>query len=275
MAELTPGQEDNRQLLQSWLGQFNLSGLGTDVLSYLIDNRSVDYIKLKVLESPTFKQEFPEYQTAIDVGNPMSPAEILSYRETVKTLFTDFGLPSGFYDSKDDFVDLISKKLSPEELQTRVKGGYTRVASAPQEVKNVFNEYFGIQGDSLLATFFLDPARGAKAIDDAVTQAEIGGAGQQYGFGMTQAEAARYQQQGITVEQARQQLRQAAQLQPLAEETISEADDLTRSQLAEGALVGGDAETRTQRRAQERAAAFQGGGGAQQGRAGLGLGGAT
>lgn len=273
MAELTTQQEDSRTILNQWLGQFNIGSLQDKVLNWIIQGYSPDRIKLEIQNTNEFNTEFPEYKAAISAGTPMTPAEIMSYRQTVNNLFKDYNLPSGFYDSKDDYVDLISKRLSPQELQQRVVDGYTRVAGAPTEVKSVFQEYFGVNGDAMMATFFLDPEKGSKFLQDAATQAEIGGAASQYGFNFNQAESQRYQELGITGMQARQGLQQAYQMRPLEEETISETTDLTSDQLAEGALVGGEAEARAQRRQQERQAAFRGGGGAGSTRSGLGLGG--
>lgn len=273
MAELTAQQEDNRAVLNSWLGNFNLGTLGPTVLNWIIQGYSPDRIKLEITNTNEFKNEFPEYQAAIQAGQPMTPAEIMSYRETVTGLFSDYNLPKGFYDQKEDFVDLINKRLSPQELVTRVEQGYTRVAGAPQEVKDAFAEYFGVQGDAMLATMYLDPQRGAKFLVDAATQAEIGGAASMYGFNFNQAEAQRYQQLGLSGAQAREGLRQAGGLLGLAEESVSEEGDLTSDQLAEGALIGGEQEQRITRRQQERRAAFGGGGGgASQGQQGLGLG---
>lgn len=273
MAELTPQQEDNRTILNAWLGNFKLGSLGDTVVNWIIQGYSPDRIKLEITNTNEFKQEFPEYEVAIQKGTPMTPGEILSYRDTVTQLFRDYNLPTGFYDQKEDFVDLISKGLSGPELVTRIEQGYTRVAGAPQEVKDVFNEYFGVKGDAMLATFYLDPARGGKFLADAATQAEIGGAASQYGFDFNQAEAQRYQQLGISGGQARESLRQASGMKSLVEESISESTDITSDQLAEAALTGGTQEERITRRQQERRAAFGGGsGGASQGREGLGLG---
>lgn len=274
MADLTAAQEDNRVVLNRWLGDIGLTGMESQVLEWITASRSPEYIKIEMTKTPIFKQTFPEYDAAIAAGNPMTPAQILDYRKTVKSIFSNNGVPDGFYDSNDDFVDLITKRLSPQELEQRVLDGYTRVAGAPQEVKDVFNQYFGVQGDAMLATFYLDPARGQKFLSDAATQAEIGGAGAQYGFGLTQTEAERYQTQGITGAAARTGFKQAYQFQGLAEESVSETGDITRGQIAEGVLTGGEAEQRMQRRQQERSAAFQGGtGSAATTRTGLGLGG--
>lgn len=271
---LSTAQNNSLGLLSQWLGSFNLGSLQDTVKQWIINGYSDDRIKLELQNTDVFKQEFPEYEARIKANlTPMTPAEILSYRQTATKLMKDAGMPAGFYDQKDDFVQLVTSDLSPNELNERIRNGYTRVQQAPQEVKDTFAEYFGAQGDNYLAAFFLDPTKSVDVIQRDLTQAEIGGAAYQYGFGMTKEQADRYAQQGITGAQARQVLGQAAQLQPLDEETINETNDITRSDIAEAALTGGEAQKRLSRRQQERSAAFGGGGGgAGQGRQGFGLG---
>lgn len=283
-SQLSADQNNNLAVLNQWLGQFGLDNpdLMTSVKNWIIGSYSPDRIKLEIQASPTFKTAFPEYDARIKAGlSPVSPADIINYRQTATKLMKDAGLPSGFYDSPDDFVTLMTAGnggISPDELSQRIRGGYTKVQQAPQEVKDAFSEYFGVQGDNYLATFFLDPTKGLDTINKALTEAQIGGAGKQYGFNVTQSAAEKYFSQGITDQQARQGFQQANQLKPLAEETISEQTNLTNEQLAEAALTGGDAEAAVKRRQQERAAAFRpaygGQGGGAQGQRGIGVGGA-
>ena len=271
---LSTNQNNSLALLNQWLGSFNLGSLADTVKSWIINGYSDDRIKLELQNTDTFKQEFPEYHARLNAGlTPMTPAEIMSYRNTAKKLMSDAGMPAGFYDEKTDFVDLVTKDISPNELAQRIQGGYTKVQQAPAEVKQAFADYFGVQGDAYLASFFLDPTRSTDLIQRDLTKAEIGGAGYQYGFGTTAAEAQRLAEQGITGDQARQGYQQAYDLKPLEEETINEEGDLTKGELAEGVMTGGAARSKVQRRQQERSAAFAGGGGgAGQGRQGLGLG---
>lgn len=273
MAELNATQNNAMGVLQGWLGDFNLGSLSDTVRQWIIDGYTPERVQHEITNTDLFKQEFPEYQAAIKAGNPMTPSDILQYRTAVTATFRNAGLPEGFYDGRDDFVDLINKRLSPVELQARVNEGYARVAGAPQEVKDAFNSYFGVQGENMLATFFLDPTKGTELIDKKIRQAEIGGYGQMYGFGIGAQDAEKYASMGLGGSQAQQAFAQAHGMRPLAEETMGEATDITTGQLAEASLVGGEAQDAIQRRQQERSAAFRGGGGgATTSKGGLGVG---
>lgn len=277
--QMSTDQNNALGVLNKWLGQFQLGDLGDTIKSWIIQGYSPERVQLEITDTPTFQTAFPEYKARIDKGlPPMSPADILNYRSQTTQILRDAGLPSGFYDSPADFVDLVTKDLSPAELQSRVAGGYAKVANAPQEVKDVFNEYFGAQGPGMLASFFLDPTKGGDVIQKAVTEAQIGGSGRQYGFNIDQTMAQKYAEQGITGAQAQQGFQQAYQLNPLADATISEDNNLTKEQIAQGVLTGGEAEAATKRRQQERSAQFRqaygGAGGGAQGQQGIGVGGA-
>jgi hypothetical protein len=271
---LDPTQGSVFNSLTTWLQQIGLNtGTMQDFIkNAIINSDSTDTIKLNIVNQPDFQKAFPEYQAAIKAGNPMSPADILNYRTTVTGLMKDAGLPSGFYDQPDDFVNLISNNLSPAELQSRIQDGYAKVAQAPQAVKDAFSDYFGAQGDNMLATFFLDPTKGTDAIQKAVQTASIGGQAAQAGLGITQGEAANVAAQGFSEYTLRSGIQQAAQQGQLANESISESNDLTGGDVLNQAL--GIAGTQAvARRQQERSAAFGGGGGgAAQTREGLGLG---
>lgn len=275
---LTAAQNDNLALLNGWLGDFGLGELGPKVKDWVTKSYSADRIKLELQADPVFTKAFPEYEAAIKAGNPMTPADILHYRTAVTKTLKDAGLPSGFYDSTDDFVDLVTKGLAVPEIQARIHDGFTKVQMAPPEVKQVFQDYFGVAGDGALASFYLDPEKGQPLLQKMTNEAIIGGTGKQYGFNIDQASAAGFAEAGVSQGQAQQGFQQAFQMKPLAEETMSEQGDLTNEQLAKSQLTGGDAEAQVRRRQQERSAQFKsaygGQGGGVQGQRGIGIGGA-
>lgn len=278
--QLTTNQNNALGVLNKWLGQFQLGDLGDTVKQWIIQGYSPERVQLEITDTPVFKTQFPEYQARIDKGlPPMSPADILNYRSTATQIMKDAGLPAGFYDNKDDFVNLVTSDISPTELQGRVQAGYAKVANAPQEVKDAFNQYFGVQGEGNLAAFFLDPSKATPVIQKAVSEAQIGGAGQRFGFQVSADQASRYAELGISNDQASQGFSQAAQMRPLGQGTISESSDLTDEQLANAALgVNATDQAAVQRRQEERKAGFRqaygGAGGGAQGQQGIGVGGA-
>lgn len=248
--------------LNDYLQQFGLNtpDMQSTIKNWIVNGYDSDRVKLEIPNLPDFQKAFPEYQAAIKAGNPMTPADILNYRSTVTSLMKNAGLPSGFYDQPDDFVNLISSNLSPAELQTRIQDGYAKVNDAPQAVKDTFNQYFGVNGDNMLASFFLDPTRGTDAINKAVQTASIGGQATQAGLDITQDQAANVAAQGFSEYTLRSGIQQAAQQEGLANESVSESNDLTGGDVLNQAL--GIAGTQAvARRQQERSAAFAGGGG--------------
>ena len=269
--------EDQRVIWQNYLNQFGLQGLtttdGRDFLSAMVtDSWTPERIQAELTNTPAFHQAFPEYQAAIKAGNPMTPTDILNYRTTVTSLFKNAGLPQGYYDSPDDFVNLVSNNLSPAELQTRVRDGYAQVANAPDAVKQAFSDYFGVNGDHYLAAFMLDPTKGTELIQKNIQTAMIGGGAKQVGLNVSQQQAEDIGANKLSDYQLKSGLREAGQLKPLSTESISETNDITDADILKGSLGVGSSEA-TQRRQQERSAAFKGGGGgASESKQGLGLG---
>lgn len=280
MADLSTADQNNSlATLTAYLKQFGIDTPDmTDFVRNAITNSWSDArIQLEIPNQTAFKQAFPEYQARINAGlPPMTPADILNYRTAATKMMKDAGMPAGFYDNKDDFVSLVTNDISPQELQSRIQDGYSKVQNAPQEVRDAFNQFFGAQGDSALTSFFLDPTKSTDLLSRDLTQAQISGTGKQYGFNIDQQSAQNYQQQGISAQQAQQGFQQAFQMKPLAEETISESNDLTNEQIAQGVLTGGAAEQAVKQRQAERSAQFRqaygGAGGAVQTQQGLGTG---
>jgi hypothetical protein len=275
---------DSRVIFQDFLASLGLGHMSDLINKAITESMDPATFSIFVENDPRFLAAFPEIaanKAKLAQGEKVQAikaVDVINYRTGVKSLFRDMGLPPTFYDQPEDFVDLmVNKNLSLAELESRVEQGFSKVDSAPPEVQDVFNSFFGAQGKSALAAIFLDPARGTKALGEMVAQAEIGGAGKRFGFDVDVARAERLRESGIAdYQRAAQGFEQAGQLRPLEQETISEATDITEEELVEGAFgtdqAGLTQRERLQRRAQERTAAFQGGGGAQQGQSGFGLG---
>ena len=265
-------KQDARLVLTGFLEQYGLKGLDSFVNDAVVNSWSPERVELELRKTPTFQQAFPEIVERDKRGLPaVSPADVLNYRREVKSYMFNAGLPSDFYDQPSDFVDLMAvKDLSPVEIKARVEEGFARVDAAPAAVKEVFDQFFGANGKGALASFFLDPQRSMAALQKQVAVAETGGFGKQFGFNIDLARAEQLASQG---KDPRQAWEQANAMRPLEVETISEQQNITEGQLI-GAAFGesGEAQDLLKRRAQEREAAFRGGGGAASTQKGFGIG---
>ena len=132
------------------------------------------------------------------------------------------GLPPGFYDDPEDFRQFIAADRSIAEVRDDIVAQFQRINEAPQEVRSYFADIYGVDGDSALAAFFLDPDRGAQLLDEVATVGEIGGTARRFGFDLTSERAMRLASLGVDIDSASRGFSELAKLTPLFEETIGE-----------------------------------------------------
>lgn len=270
--------EDQRVVFRRFLSDWGLQGPEVENLltQAVQESWSPQTFTINIEESNQFKQSFPEITERRKRNlTPVTAQDVLNYRRTVTTLFRDAGLPTGFYDEPQDFVDLMGvKDIGLPELQTRISEGFLRVKSAPKEVRDAFDALTGGQGEGALAALWLDPERGQSTLVRLAQKAEIMGTARGLNFNISEAQAERMIETGqaTNLGQATQGFEEAAVIRPLTEETMGETDDLTDDTAIGAAFGNASARAQLQRRQQNRETAFKGGGGAAQSRQGLGLG---
>lgn len=264
--------------VKNMLRQYGLEELIPDVDGWIREGLSWPEIEA-MLRDPTskpgkiFDTKFPEIRLRTEQKlAPMSVAQIQQYRTVAKQYMRSAGLPQGFYDEVSDFTNFIVGDVSLDELQTRVRDGFTAVASAPKEVREAFGEFFGTHGDAALASYFLDKDKALPALQKAVEASKVGGAARQFGFGIDKDRATSISETGADFGAARSGFSNIRNMDSLFTETASETVDFT----AEGegvdaafGLNGGGASKLLTRRLGERVAAGEGSGGAAAGERGV------
>lgn len=232
-------------------------------------------VMIEMRSQPLYLQKFPGMALRTKNGfSPITEKEYMDWKETARTLMRDAGLPEGFYDSDDDFADLIgNKNLSPVELKARVQDGFQAMMQSPVEARQEMQRLWGV-GEGDLAAFFLDPEKGESLLTTRVTQAQIAGAAKQNSFkDITASEAERLQQQGVDSNKAAEGFGLLGEQSELLQGQAGEGGDITREQQL-GSVAGnkGDQEA-IKRRGKQRTATFDSGGGfagGQEGVTGLG-----
>lgn len=226
-------------------------------------------------DTQAYKNRFPGNVKLADAGKPVLDEDTyLAYENSMKENIYANGLPRGFYDSTQDLGDLISKGLSPVELDTRIKSGYTAVRNADPAVRKELQDMYGwTEGD--LAAYYLDPTKTLESTTLRTrTQAAFTSfeARRQAGIDLSTAEAEALAREGVTTEQAQAGFGAIAQQQQLyaplqGEEAITQAE-----QVAGTFGTSTAAAQRIAKRKRSRQAEFEAGGGfagAQTGTIGL------
>ena len=192
----------------------------------------------------------------------ISEAEYLALERDYRNIMRNAGLPSGFYDTPDDYVSFIANDISAAELSARVNDGYRAVRDSDPTVLQTMRQFYGLT-DGEIASYFLDPERALPVIEQQVATAQLGGAASRQGFENVVERTAfeRMQRAGVDVAQAEQAFGFLAGARELLTPLDRGEQALDVTETAMG-LVGQSPEALQRIRSQQRrrVARFEGGG---------------
>jgi hypothetical protein len=199
----------------------------------------------------------------------LTPAEYIKTEDAYREVLQTAGLPTGFYDTQDDFTKLIENSISTAELTERVNIAADALSKADKDIVNALQSYYGMSTGDLTA-YLLDKDKAFNVINSRYQYtteeakkmygaAEIGGAAGRAGMDATKgfAEEIYASGKGSMAEQAFQgAARQQADYKRLLGLYGEEAgnEDLARESLA---LAGGtDVALKTKKLASKERAKF-------------------
>lgn len=257
--------ESARQIVQRILDQYGLGSLTDLAMREITESDRIEPERLltNLRDTPEYKVRFAGLDRRRQAGlNAISEAQYIALEDQYAQLMRAAGMPTGFYDTPDDFANLIGANVSIAELSQRVQTGYAAVRQSDPSVITELQRLYQVT-DGELAAFFLDPERALPVIEQQVATARIGAAAARQGFGNVLERGAleRMAGLGISEQQATEAFGVAAQSQELLSQM-----DATETQIgleeAALALTGQDAAAarRIRQRQQRRSAEFEGGG---------------
>ena len=269
---MTETQQSAYDVINDLLRMYGLEELTTFVGNIITQSDVVDTNVLlgEIRQQPQYQQRFAANEARRRAGlNVLSEQQYLALENTYRQYMRASGLPANFYDSNDDFQNLIANDVSPGEFAERVNQGYEAVRFADPTVIAQMQELYGVsEGD--LAAYFLDPEKATPVLLQRAQAAQTAAGAAQAGMQLTTEEAERLAQEGITQQQARAGAAAITQAEELFQPTTGEQDGAFTREEQLGAVFGTDpAEAqRLRQRQRRRQAAFEGGGGFAQGAGG-------
>lgn len=270
-----PTQSTSAGAQFAFLEQMGLGDLGKDLWNQFLNGVPIETVLINMRQDPRYKKRFPAMEALSKDGRAITEAEYINLESAYIGIMRSAGLPTGFFDSPNDFAKFIENDVSPAELEKRVFDGIIAAEQAPQEVKDQLSRLYGINQGSL-AAYYLDPDRALPVLERQFTAAQISGAGTRTGFGqLSLEEAERLAALGVTDARAAQGFGEIMQGQQLYNPLPGQTEDtITRQEQLAGALEGNvAAQQKMENAARRRRAAFQTGGefaAGQRGVSGLG-----
>jgi hypothetical protein len=244
--------------MRSLMDQFGLSSLMNKITQYVQQGYTdPDAILALIRTTPEYKERFPAMEALSKKGRAISEGEYISFERNAAQLERAYGLPAGMVNDKDTVTNLLTNEVSARELEERVTMAAAGAFQTSDEVKQQFQEFYGIGAGGLTA-YFLDPEKAIPLLNKQYASAQIGAEAAMQEFDIQAATAEQLTEMGISRAQARQGFQRAARFQPL---TQGRGDVVSSQELIGSELMGQQEATRSIERAQaSRVGRFQQGG---------------
>ena len=267
-------QERQRQInaiesLRGVMTEYGLGELMGRIEQYVKEGYEGPAVLALIRTTPEYKQRFPAMEVLAKKQRAISEAAYIEFERNAAQLERAYGLPAGML-GKDTVTNLLSNEVSGRELEERVTMAAAGAFQAPQELRQTFSQYYGIDSGGLTA-YFLDPNKALPLLTKQYAAAKIGTEAEMQDFAIGVGLAEQLTEFGVTQEQARAGFAETARRRGF---TQGRGDTVTTEQLVQGTLMGSQEATQAIERAQRaRQGQFEQGGGfatTQQGVAGLG-----
>lgn len=192
-------------IIRTMLAQWNLSSLEGAVSTMLQDGEPEEMVVAKLRDTKEYKERFAANQDRLSKGiSALSEAEYIATENSYREVMRSYGLPSGFYDSQDDFRKFLASDVSPTEMRDRVVLAAERYQGADEDTKRQFTR-FGLTPGEAVASI-LDPEAAIPVLRQKITAASLAAeAARAFNDDqhLSTGRALELAQQGVTEEQAR------------------------------------------------------------------------
>jgi hypothetical protein len=184
--ELKPAfnRESFRDIVRRELSFYGLESLTDFVLESLeeYDQIGPELFMARIRNTDQYKERFRGNELRRQAGlNVLNESQYIADETAYEAVLRNAGLPKGYYDSPDDFVQLIGGNVSPVELSSRVTEGYLAVSQADQSVRDEMRRLYGLTDGEMVA-YYLDPQKALPIIEREVATARVGAAAARSGF---------------------------------------------------------------------------------------------
>jgi hypothetical protein len=167
----------------SVLKMFENTGLGTGFMNSLMESIDSVYrdnimptdaqVLNSIYDSEAYKTRFAANEAIAQrmkdgKGRPgdklLTPYEYIQAEAGYRRIMAEAGLPSGFYDTQDDFRRLIENSVSAAELTDRVNIARNALQNADQATKDSLKNYYGMT-EGEMAAYLLDSEKAFDVIN--------------------------------------------------------------------------------------------------------------
>ena len=165
------------------LDRYGLGDLANWAWEQIVAGSSPEQTIQSLREQDSYKARFAGIIERQKKGlPPMSEEEYIEWETRAGEIMHFYGLPIGFYDDPQDFSTMIGGDVSLRELEGRVVVARDAAQNAPEDVKQILADQYGIDAGGLTA-FYLDPDRALPTLERQFAAGQIMAQDQRRDFG--------------------------------------------------------------------------------------------
>jgi hypothetical protein len=263
--DLDAKRQDARMSIKALLARYKLDSLFDTVwgnyTSDMVDYTDTDALAMSIRETEAYKTRFVGNETRRAKGlGDLSPATYIALEDSFKNTMRSNGIPDKFYDSPEDFAQLIANDVSVAEFNDRISYARSIVQDAPASVKNEMARLYSVNEGQLIA-YFIDPEKATPILKEQERAARIGAAAvESAGIQLSASTAEDLAKRGITNAQAAQGFGNISQMGELTQAFTGEAEISQQDIIGAQFGFNTEAEKRLMKRREQRLGEFKGGG---------------
>ena len=201
---LNPDQQTASQIIASQLEAWGLASLSGKVNDLIRQGLNTDAITLQLQATDEYKTRFAANATRIKNGlAALTPAQYIATENSYRQVMQQYGLPSTFYDSQDDFQKFLESDISPSEINDRAKVAQQTWLSQDPATRQVWQQWYGLSDGAAIASI-LDPTKALPIVQSMAEAAKGGAAATRNGLDANESRIRGYVDQGISGDQIAQ-----------------------------------------------------------------------
>ncbi len=265
-AEKQAAKQKASDKLTALFKSYGLDTLAPFINEQIMADVSEDMLMLKLYDRTEYKAKFPGMAKLRTKGRTITESEYLDIEKQMVQTARFFDLPSGFYDSPDDFGTLIGNEVSAKEYQDRLQVGQDLARSLNPGVKKALLDLYEV-GEGGITAYVLDSDKALSVIQKQAKASQFVGLAKASGFGLTgmtaagaEAIAGSEPYAKLSEQQLQQQLGQAGELRRTQSRLAGIEGQKYNEQEALNAVIVGSPEAllASQQRAARETARFSG-----------------
>lgn len=211
----TPDPGTASAMLLNTLRQYGLNDIAKDFMDILNDpNFTQDTAPLELQKKASYQAMFPGMADLVKKGLAINEGQYLQQEDAYRQVLKNYGMPNGFYDSKQDFANWMKNEVSAKEVQDRLVSAKAVIDSSDPSMLRAAQNLYGIDKDHLIA-YTLDPQRAQPLIDKMMRGISVASSAEDAGFNYTQNMVSDIQNNPYAASMSDDQLR--AQMQKAGE----------------------------------------------------------